>query len=328
MSPAPKKSTSRKREASTTEVAPMKPKTTKSHASTTAIQDTEITMTPKTTHAGAPAPQTTENAMTTTTTPIESTVLANPQPAPSLTTASTVTSTGLAALVAQLSAALDAAEAQMGAGPTATTAAQKRARAKPRRGGDKAIAQLAPIVKQFGLDSASLSSDQMLSRNQLAQTLIPLQARLQKITKRVDDDVFGAQADAWDIGLQFYSLLRRRAKVDGNVAQAIAPLAKSFAYRNPKVREGKPGKVATRVKARLKETVALAQKHGVTVTVGPDGAVAGMTGAPQAVAAAQAELATGAQTVAAPAQGGAVLAAATPAQGGAVPPAATTAPHS
>ena len=50
---------------------------------------------------------------------------------------------------------------------------------------------------------------------------MPLQARLQKITKRVHDDVFGAQAEPWDLGLQSYSLLKRRAKVDGNVTQAI-----------------------------------------------------------------------------------------------------------
>jgi hypothetical protein len=38
-----------------------------------------------------------------------------------------------------------------------------------------------------------------------------------------------AQAEAWDTGLQFYALLKRRAKRDGNIAQAVALLAQSFA---------------------------------------------------------------------------------------------------
>jgi hypothetical protein len=113
------------------------------------------------------------------------------------------------------------------------------------------------------------------------------------MAKRVDDDAFDAQADAWDMGLQFYSLLKRRAKNDGSVAKSIEPLEKAFAFRNPKGKEGKPTKMQTRVQARLKRTVALAQKHGVSVTVGADGGPTSIAGPAQAVAAAQAEMAGG-----------------------------------
>jgi hypothetical protein len=262
-----------------------------SHASTTSAtndpnqeSDTMTTGSPKTTHAHT-------------------------------TTTATTTSPELAALVDHLTTQLDAAEQQMGAPPAATTAKAKQRRGKPRKGAEKALAQLAPIVKQYGLDSPSLNSDTMLSLHQTAQTLVPLQTRLTKMAKRVDDHVFDASTNAWDMGLQFYSLLQRRAKTDGSVATAIEPIAQSFQYRNPKTKEGKQSKVQTRVKARLKKTVALAQKHGVSVTVGPDGEATSIAGPPQAVQAAQAEMAA--------TQASAPVAAAAPA---AVAPAVTVTP--
>jgi hypothetical protein len=242
-------------------------------------------------------------------------------PAPTVEAATTTSSssstssTGLAALVTQLCAQLDAAEQQMGpADPVTST--QKRRTGKPRKGSEKALAQLAPIVKQYGLESASLSTDQMMSRHQLAQTLVPLQARLTKVSKRVDDDVFNAQTDAWDMGLQFYSLLRRRAKTDGSVEATIAPLAKSFSYRNPKAKEGKPTKLQMRLKSQLEKTLALANKHGVSLTVGASGQPVAIAGPAPAVAAAQAELVTSGVAAAPATQGSATQSPAAPATAG------------
>ena len=212
-------------------------------------------------------------------------------PQATTTTTTAAPNLGLSALVTQLSAALDAAEAQLGPEPTISTAAAKRHTGKPRKGADAMLVQLAPVVKQFGLDSTSLNTEAMLARHAVAQTLVPLQSRLQKISKRVGDEVFGAQTDAWDMGLQFYSLLQRRAKTDGNIAQAIAPLTKSFSYRHASTKVGKTTKVGTRVKARLKATIELAEKHGVAVTLGTDGGPVAIAGTPQAVQAAQAQIA-------------------------------------
>src|SRR4029077_18762715 len=114
-------------------------------------------------------------------------------------------------------------------------------------------------------------------RYQTAQTLAPLQSRLQKITKRVDDEVFGAQTEAWDMGLQFYSLIRRRAKTDGNIQKAVEPLVKSFSSRHQSTKAGKCTKVETRLMSQLKKTLALAEKHGVRVAVGPNGAPVAIT---------------------------------------------------
>lgn len=178
---------------------------------------------------------------------------------------STASTTDLPTLVAQLSAFLDTAETQLGPEPVLTTATQKRRVSKPRKGFDRVLSMIAPIVKQHQLESPSLNVTGMLQRSDTAQQLMPLQTRLSKISSRVGNEAFNAQTDAWSMGLQFYSLLKRRAKGDGELAKNIEPLAKVFAYRHPRVKATKDLKVQTRARAKLKEAMALAQRHGVEV---------------------------------------------------------------
>ena len=110
------------------------------------------------------------------------------------------TSAGLTALVAELSSALDNAETRLGPEAPAITATQKKRTGKPRKGSDKVLAQLAPVVEQYGLNSGSLNTTEMLALHQTAQTLLPLQARLQKVAKRVNDEMFNAQTTSWEMG--------------------------------------------------------------------------------------------------------------------------------
>jgi hypothetical protein len=164
-----------------------------------------------------------------------------------------------------MSTFLDTAEAQLGPEPVLTTATQKRRVSKPRKGFEKVLGMIAPVVTQHQLESPSLNVTGMLQRSDTAQQLMPLQTRLSKISSRVGNEAFNAQTDAWSMGLQFYSLLKRRAKGDGELAKTIEPLAKVFSYRHPAVKATKALKVQTRAKAKLKEAMALAQRHGVEV---------------------------------------------------------------
>jgi hypothetical protein len=186
-------------------------------------------------------------------------------PAATQVAGETTTSVNLSALVHDITTFLDAAEPKLGPEPTVTTATQKRRVSKPRKGADKVLPVIASIVKQHGLDSSSLSSSTVMDAYGTAQTLLPLQTRLQKMSKRVSDAAFGAQTTAWAQGLQLYQMLKRRAKTDGQVAVSIAPLAQVFAYRNPVVKSGKPTKRETHVKALVKHVAELAGKHGVTL---------------------------------------------------------------
>jgi hypothetical protein len=79
----------------------------------------------------------------------------------------------------------------------------------------------------------------------------------------VNNELFNARSDAWSMGLQFYSLLKRRSKNDGELAANLEPLTKVFAYRHPDVKASKATKVQTRAKAKLKDALELAQRHGV-----------------------------------------------------------------
>jgi len=178
----------------------------------------------------------------------------------------------LLALVKELTAILDGAEARLGPEPPALTTPEKRRRSKPRKGAERVLIMIAPIVQQHGLDSASLNTVDMLARYDAAQTLVPLKARLTKMFKRVDDELFNAQTDAWKMGLQFYSLLQRRAKDDGELAQNLEPLSKMFAYRHPSSSAGKATKTQNRVKAKLKAVTEVARRQGVAGSGEAEGA--------------------------------------------------------
>ena len=64
-------------------------------------------------------------------------------------------------------------------------------------------------------------------------------------------------------GFSSNSLVKRRAKSDGQLAVNIQPLASIFASRHRAVKKDRPTKVQTRAKAQLKSALALAAKYDV-----------------------------------------------------------------
>ncbi len=135
---------------------------------------------------------------------------------------------------------LDDVETKLGP-PLALTSAEKRRIGKIRKGGDQIVRTIAPLANQYGLNSASLDADTMSARLADAQTLIPLQQKIDKVSKRVSDLIFRAHADSWLSALEFYALLRRRAATDGTWPPRSQPFRPSFAYRHPSVANGQPG---------------------------------------------------------------------------------------
>jgi hypothetical protein len=172
---------------------------------------------------------------------------------------------GLVTLVAELTALLDQAEARLGPQPPALTGTDKRRLSKPRKGAEKLLVSLAPVVEQNGLGSAALNAAQMMERLADAEILKPLDTRLEKIAKRVSDELFAARSDAWEMALQFYAVLKRRARHDGELKGSLEPLSKMFSYRHSSVKEEVPTKQQTRAKARLKGALALAERNDVTL---------------------------------------------------------------
>ncbi len=175
----------------------------------------------------------------------------------------------LVTFVADMSAAMDKIDERLGT-DTSVTAADKQRSVKPRKGAHKVLETLVPIVRQHGLDSPGLSSEKMSEQLVLAQTLRPLVMRIQASLERVQGQLFAAESESWTAGLQFYSLLQRRAKTDGALAANLDSVASFFAYRRPS--DTRPTKLQTRAKSHLKKALAAAERHGVPVPHAADNA--------------------------------------------------------
>jgi hypothetical protein len=161
----------------------------------------------------------------------------------------------LAAYVQQAIGALDQAEIGLGADP-ALSPAQKRHAAKLRKGGEQAAQQIGNLAKQRGLESQALQVDAMTEALGKAQTLLPLANRLVSFTKHVEDVVFVAESLAWEIAMQFYALLQRRALTDAELAKALDPVTKFFAYRHRSGKTTGPTKRQRRAASKAVRTLA------------------------------------------------------------------------
>ena len=156
----------------------------------------------------------------------------------------------LTKIVDALNKSLDAAESQLGPDAPALTSDAKRRIVRTRKGGERVLQQIAELVKAHGLDSPSLSSTEMIAQLERSTTFASALARLQKLEKRVSDEQFVAQGDAWTMGLQFYALLQRRALADGTLAASLGPITSFFNYRHDST---KPTKLQTRANAKLRD---------------------------------------------------------------------------
>jgi hypothetical protein len=160
----------------------------------------------------------------------------------------------------QLASCANSVEAELGPDLPPLNPEEKRRSLRMRKGAEPVVRTIAGLAKTYGLDSQSLHSDDMTSHLELATVLAPLEATLSKVLKRISDGRFLANSNAWDMALQFYSLLQRRAPSDGQLAAALAPIADFFAYRHDLVLAKKPTKLQTRIKRKLAQVEHLAQR--------------------------------------------------------------------
>jgi hypothetical protein len=146
---------------------------------------------------------------------------------------STKSTPSLADVVTEATGHLDDTDAKLGAQAPQLTAADKRRSVKFRKGAAQIIPAIAALLQSAGIDATGLSVDQMTSDLQRAQTLVPLQTRLQALLKRVGDEVFTAQTSSLGTAMSGYALLQNMAKRNGDIATQLEPISSFFAYRNP-----------------------------------------------------------------------------------------------
>lgn len=183
-------------------------------------------------------------------------VASSPSPSPSPSSSSSDPNAALAAFAQQAIATLDSVEVGLGADPP-LTATDKRHAAKMRKGGDKAIQQIAAMAQQNQLESPALETATMLDALGKADALQPLANRVAAFTKHIGDVIFSAQSAAWVIAMQFYALLQRRASTDAELQKALQPVSQFFAYRHPSAKKpvGSPTKRQVKAVKKAQHTL-------------------------------------------------------------------------
>ena len=147
------------------------------------------------------------------------------------------------------------------------TGTDRRRSAKLRKGGETVIPTVAALASQFGLTVPGHPTATMLAQLKQAQDLIPLHKQMVIALKKVEDSIFLGHSQSWASATVHYSMLRRLAKKDGDLAEALAPASQFFARKSPAVvqaedakRGGKKGSKAARA-AKAAQVAAVAEAH-------------------------------------------------------------------
>jgi hypothetical protein len=106
---------------------------------------------------------------------------------------------------------------------------------KLRKGGAPIVQAVAAMSDKFGLVVPSLSTATMVDQINQAEALIALHKELVSATKHVADVIFLAQSKSWNGATTHYSVLRRLARTDGEVAKTLLPVVQFFAARSDAV---------------------------------------------------------------------------------------------
>ena len=153
---------------------------------------------------------------------------------------------------------LTAAESTLGLTDPPLTTQQKRRSAKLRKGGEPIVTQIGSLAAQYQLTTSAMDVATMLALVSQSSVLQPLADALTMFLKHVTDSMFAAQSQAWDTALQYYALLKRRAKTTGDLATSLQPIAAFLAFRSAPTKPPKGSPTKAQVKAAKKAQKALA----------------------------------------------------------------------
>ena len=106
--------------------------------------------------------------------------------------------------------------------------------AKLRKGGESVIETIAALSEQFGLVVPNHPTAEMVDGIAAAKPLVAVHKQLATATKNVSDVIFSKHSQSWASASVHYSMLRRLAKTDGDLAKALLPVQQFFAARSKK----------------------------------------------------------------------------------------------
>jgi len=140
------------------------------------------------------------------------------------------------------------------------TARQRRALLKLRPDADKVIALITRLAHEQGIDVKSNPVDEMAGALAAARSLQPLIGTAQAFAQTLSDMMRGNQSLAWTSATLYYTILKRMARHDPELAKQMEPLQGVFGKRSAPVKQKRSVERADRKAAKKTEEAAKAQR--------------------------------------------------------------------
>ena len=122
------------------------------------------------------------------------------------------------------------------AGPApALTATDRKRTSKLRKGGEKVVPTLLALSNRIGLSVPAYPTATIQANLDKVKALSPVHEGVVSAEKHLGDAIFQAQSALWDGATVHYTMLKRLAKKNGDVANALAPVTEFFAKKQPAV---------------------------------------------------------------------------------------------
>jgi hypothetical protein len=142
------------------------------------------------------------------------------------------------AFAARVAAALDHVQNALAAlaldAPLLTPKERMEGR-KWRKGGEAVIPRIATLAEQYNLEVPRRSTRAMLAALERVKEVDALHKEVGTLLKTIEDAMFVDRGDAWGTATTLYSMLKRLARNDGEVKEALVDVEAFFAYRHPSV---------------------------------------------------------------------------------------------
>jgi hypothetical protein len=122
------------------------------------------------------------------------------------------------------------------AGPKlALTSKDRRRSVKLRKGGEKIVPTILALSDRIGLTVPSHPTAAIQANLDKVKTLSAVLEGVVSAQKHLADALFQAHSEIWGGATVHYTMLKRLAKGDGDVANALAPATEFFAHKAPGV---------------------------------------------------------------------------------------------
>jgi hypothetical protein len=180
------------------------------------------------------------------------------------------TTTSSAPAAIEVESLLASVAAVAGPAPALTSKDRKRS-VKLRKGGEKVVPTILALSDRLGLSLPSHPTAAIQADLDKVKTLAPVHVGIVSAEKHLGDAIFQAQSRIWEGATVHYTVLKRLAKTDGDIANALAPVTQFFAQKSPGIVKAEDAKRGHRkgVKEPKGSEATTATTEGLSVAQAP-----------------------------------------------------------